>query len=143
MADHSPPVTIIYHGYAMRWLRPDLMHEATIVPAPAKRSGDQQAFLALPGQAPAAPAKQALMALPEHVKTPPKQRGHAARPGTGPVGETCGGCASSTTKRGQARTYRKCLLAKAKWSRGAGSDIGRNDPACIKWTAKEKPHAVG
>lgn len=60
------------------------------------------------------------------------QRGHAARPGTGPEGETCGSCAHYTLRR-MSKTYRKCILMKAKWTGGAGTDIRAGDPACSKW----------
>ena len=66
---------------------------------------------------------------------PPKIRGHAARPGTGPEGETCKSC-KHYTLRHFAGTYRKCGLTRAKWTGGAGTDIRAGDPACEKW---EKP----
>jgi hypothetical protein len=76
-----------------------------------------------------------LMLLPEHMLAAPgvrrtKWRGHAAQPGTGPQGETCGGCEH------RARVS-KCALAKARWTHGAGSDIRMKDAACRLWTRKE------
>jgi hypothetical protein len=61
-----------------------------------------------------------------------KKRGHAARPGTGPEGETCGTC-KHLVRRQMAKTYMKCGLTMAKWTGGAGSDIRHKDPACSKW----------
>lgn len=60
------------------------------------------------------------------------QRGHAARPGTGPEGETCGSCAHYSVQR-YSKTYRKCALTKAAWTHGPGTDIRAKDPACSKW----------
>lgn len=62
-----------------------------------------------------------------------KRRGHAAQPGTGPVGETCKTC-QHYTLRHMSGTYRKCGLAN--WTRGPGSDIRASDPACEKWAAE-------
>ena len=78
-----------------------------------------------------------LMLLPAsalRATTTPK-RGHAARPGTGPEGETCGSCRHYTRKR-MSKTYRKCALTKATWTGGGGSDIRARDPACAKWDAR-------
>ena len=75
-----------------------------------------------------------LMLLPPSAllgTTVPK-RGHAARPGTGPEGETCGSCAH-LTRRQLSKTYTKCALTKATWTGGGGSDIRHKDPACAKW----------
>ena len=61
------------------------------------------------------------------------KRGHAARPGTGPDGETCGTCQHYTVKH-MAKTYRKCGLTNATWTGGPGSDIRKKDPACSLWS---------
>jgi hypothetical protein len=79
-----------------------------------------------------------LMVLPEQTRRAEvvKRRGHAAHPGTGPKGETCGGCEHRTSVRWSAHPYSKCALAKANWTRGPGSDIRKKDPACHFWTRK-------
>lgn len=63
-------------------------------------------------------------------------RGHAWAPGTGPEGETCGSCEHLVRLR-YAKTYRKCDLARAKWTHGGASDIRAGDPACKFWEAKK------
>jgi hypothetical protein len=65
-----------------------------------------------------------------------KQRGHAARPGTGPKGETCGTCQHYRRVLGGNRHYLKCGLMKHAWTGGPGSDIRAKDPACGYWRAK-------
>jgi hypothetical protein len=65
-----------------------------------------------------------------------KKRGHAAAPGTGPQGETCGSCAHLVNKR-MARAYKKCALMRAAWTGGAGTDVRVRDPACAKWATPE------
>lgn len=81
-----------------------------------------------------------LMVLPDHVLQSrdqrAKMRGHADRPGTGPAGETCGSCAS-LHRNHMAKVYLKCLLTRAKWTGGGGTDVRARDAACSKWTAKE------
>lgn len=64
-----------------------------------------------------------------------KKRGHAARPGTGPAGETCHTC-EHLTKRVFAKTYTKCALARETWTGGGGSDVRHKDPACSLWEEK-------
>ena len=79
-----------------------------------------------------------LMLVPPQAlraSTVPK-RGHAARPGSGPEGETCGSCAHYTLRQ-MSKTYRKCGLTKATWTGGPGSDIRAKDPACSKWEVAE------
>lgn len=66
-----------------------------------------------------------------------KRKGHAWMPGTGPAGETCGGCKHYTrTTSGSLRVYRKCALMKAHWTHGPGSDIRAKDAACRHWERK-------
>lgn len=62
-------------------------------------------------------------------------RGYAAPPGTGPAGETCKTC-KHYTHRHWGGTYRKCMLNRAKWTRGPGTDIRAGSPACSKWEAE-------
>ncbi|KQQ39084.1 hypothetical protein ASF58_23370 [Methylobacterium sp. Leaf125] len=64
-----------------------------------------------------------------------RPRGHAARPGTGPAGETCGSC-EHLVRRQRSKTYPKCGLNRAGWTCGPASDVRVRDPACSKW---EKP----
>lgn len=65
-----------------------------------------------------------------------KPRGYAAKPGTGPEGETCGSCRYKYAKE-LAKTYLKCLLNYAAWTGGGKTDIRASAPACAKW--KELP----
>lgn len=67
-----------------------------------------------------------------------KRKGHAWTPGTGPEGETCGGCKHYTrTTTGARNTFRKCELMRAHWTHGPGSDIRAKDPACREWKKDE------
>lgn len=76
------------------------------------------------------------VAVPDKAKRKsPVPRGHAARPGTGPDGETCGSCAH-VFRRQLGKTYLKCSLAKAKWTGGGASDIRARDAACSRWERK-------
>jgi len=61
--------------------------------------------------------------------------GYAARPGTGPAGETCKTCKHICRHR-WSKVYLKCGMAKGLWTHGPGSDIKASSPACAKW---EKP----
>ena len=73
-----------------------------------------------------------------HISTRSKKRGHAAPPGTGPAGETCGSC-KNLVRRRMAKSYLKCALMRAAWTGGYGMDVRARDPACSKWA---KPSAV-
>lgn len=82
-----------------------------------------------------------LMVLPESALKAgrkAKQHGHAAMPGTGPEGETCGSCAHLYRNR-QQKTYLKCALMRAYWTGGFGTDVRARDLACRRW---EKPDAA-
>lgn len=59
-------------------------------------------------------------------------RGHAALPGTGPDGETCGTC-RHMVRRKFSKAFLKCGLNEAAWTRGPASDIRARDAACRKW----------
>ena len=78
-----------------------------------------------------------LMALPPHVKpvVRSKKHGHAALPGTGPAGETCGSCKHLYRKL-MAKTYLKCELMHAHWTGGEGTDVRAGDAACRRWEVK-------
>ena len=64
-----------------------------------------------------------------------RKRGHAATPGTGPAGETCKSCCHYARVKWD-KVYRKCGLARARWTRGPGSDIRAKDRACMRWERK-------
>lgn len=59
-------------------------------------------------------------------------RGYAAKPGTGPEGETCKSCQHNATVR-QSKTFHKCALNKAAWAKSRRTDILVSSPACSKW----------
>lgn len=65
--------------------------------------------------------------------------GYAARPGSGPVGRTCGDCIHYRTVKSGRRTYPKCALTQAHWTHGPGSDIKRSEPACAAFSDQAKP----
>lgn len=67
-----------------------------------------------------------------------RPQGYAARPGSGPAGETCKSC-RHLERVHYAKTYRKCGLNKANWTHGPGSDVLAGSPACQLWEAKAKP----
>lgn len=61
-------------------------------------------------------------------------KGYAALPGTGPAMETCGSCGHMVRRR-MAKTYLKCGLVEAQWTRGSATDIRAGSPACRRWEA--------
>lgn len=65
-----------------------------------------------------------------------RERSHAARPGSGPDGSTCGACAWSVEHddRYRARML-KCNLTD--WDATAATDISGGDRACIHFDARE------
>ena len=67
-----------------------------------------------------------------------KQHGHAAMPGSGPVGETCGSCAHLFRNQ-QAKVYLKCDLMRAYWTGGYGTDVRAGDAACRRWASAPVP----
>jgi len=59
--------------------------------------------------------------------------GHAAPPGTGPVGEACGGCTYMETLHYR-KTYHKCRArAGDHWKGGRATDVRPMDAACSKF----------
>lgn len=62
-------------------------------------------------------------------------RGGADRPGTGPIGETCGSC-EHLVRTGRGRACPKCALTRGAWTRGPRTDIRIRWAACSKWEAK-------
>lgn len=79
-------------------------------------------------------ALSSLMLFPNGQPATVAKRGHAARPGTGPAGETCKTCNHYRLKR-LAKTYRKCGLVNS--SNTANGDIRAKDPACSFWEKKD------
>ncbi len=75
--------------------------------------------------------------VPERGKHYVQPRGYYYSPGTGPAGETCGGCQHKVRRGGVAGRYIKCALNRARWTRGRGSDILANAPACKYWAKAE------
>lgn len=71
-----------------------------------------------------------------HKRKTALPKGHAANPGSGPKGETCGTCQHRTHVRGGAKEYQKCELCRKSWTHGPGSDIRAKDPACAYWKPK-------
>lgn len=72
---------------------------------------------------------------PRQRKTP-LPSGHAARPGSGPKGETCRTCGHLTRIR-RAKTYLKCMLMHEHWTGGGKTDVRAKDPACRLWEKNE------
>jgi hypothetical protein len=66
-------------------------------------------------------------------RKPTQPKGYAARPGSGPAGETCGTCAHYLRVEGGNRAFPKCALMRRHWTHGPGSDIRRAAAACEKW----------
>lgn len=58
--------------------------------------------------------------------------GYAAKPGTGPEGETCKTC-QHCKRHDYANTFYKCLLMEPYWSHSITTDIKLRSPACEKW----------
>jgi hypothetical protein len=76
-------------------------------------------------------SESALRHAKEWREAHPRQRGHAAPPGTGPAGETCRTCKWLRKVNGGRRVYSKCGLGRI--SAGPGTDIRLKDPACRHW----------
>lgn len=68
----------------------------------------------------------------------PEPRGHAAVPGTGPAGETCGTCRNLFRKE-MSKTYIKCSLMRSYWTGGRATDIRAKDKACGRWEPCHDP----
>lgn len=63
--------------------------------------------------------------------------GYAARPGSGPAGETCASCRHLARRHVEsARVFRKCALMRDHWTDGIGSDVELSAPACRRWRAR-------
>ena len=70
---------------------------------------------------------------PDEAPPPMKRRGHAAMPGGGPAGETCGSCQHYTPVQYHDYVHRKCGLMEHHWSHCSATDIRKRDPACRFW----------
>jgi len=68
-----------------------------------------------------------------HRKRDERPKGYAARPGSGPAGETCGTCANACKSNGH---FWKCLLLKHRWTNSYGTDIRLKTAACEFWKKK-------
>jgi hypothetical protein len=68
--------------------------------------------------------------------------GHAAAPGSGPEGKTCGMCKNIITKY-FAKKYFKCGLMRRCWTNGPGTDIRKRDTACRYFENREIQEAKG
>ena len=66
----------------------------------------------------------------------PAPGGYAARPGTGPGGETCRTC-RHRCRIVYDRSYNKCGLQRENWTHGPGTDIRVGSPACRFWEGGE------
>lgn len=53
-----------------------------------------------------------------------------------PAGETCGSCCRCVAVQYN-KTYYKCDLCRATWTKGPGSDIRKKWPACERWEPKK------
>jgi hypothetical protein len=63
--------------------------------------------------------------------------GYAARPGSGPLGETCKTCAHYCRVEGGSKVFPKCGLMRLRWTHGAATDIRAKSPACKLWKKDE------
>ena len=72
---------------------------------------------------------------PQGGKHYTRPNGYAARPGSGPTGQTCGTCTHACRQRNYSANKRwlKCGLVERNWTNGRGSDILASSPACSQW----------
>lgn len=66
-------------------------------------------------------------------------KGYAARPGSGPAGETCKTCIHAQLSHTYRHRYWKCDIIQHRWTRGPGTDIRLKSPACSFWKSKLTP----
>jgi hypothetical protein len=65
-------------------------------------------------------------------------KGYAARPGSGPQGETCKSCSHKyANEMRSGRVFWKCSLQRHRWTGGRGSDILLKSPACSGWEKRQ------
>jgi hypothetical protein len=70
------------------------------------------------------------------AKKKPGPNGYAARPGSGPKGETCRSCEFAVRTQPGRKVYWKCWMFRklgGKWTHGYGTDILLKTPACSYW----------
>lgn len=79
------------------------------------------------------------------IATPSKSalsaKGYAARPGSGPEGETCEGCEHASRSSGGNKAFWKCSIIRHRWTHGPGTDIRLKSPACSFWEKWKQPVA--
>ena len=63
-----------------------------------------------------------------------RPRGHAAPPGSGPDGDTCGSCGHIYYFE-RSKRYYKCGLVKP--THGSATDLRKRDLACSRWVPQE------
>lgn len=81
------------------------------------------------------------LARPRRGKAPPRPaeaQGYADLPGTGPEGETCGTCQHCAAVHFR-RSFYKCRLLVARWSRARSTDILVTSPACARFEPAANP----
>jgi len=61
--------------------------------------------------------------------------GHAAPPGSGPPGETCGTCANCRIRRIHEHNVYKCAITESHWTKDRETDVLKSSPACARWHA--------
>lgn len=71
--------------------------------------------------------------LPKRGRHYVEPRGHAAPPGSGPEGETCGGCCHAGRMSRGKKQWIKCYLNRTNWTRTRRTDIRARDRACAYW----------
>lgn len=91
------------------------------------------------GEIPPGAAQRAPGRGPQGGKHYTRPNGYAARPGSGPAGETCGSCthACRHTTYSNKKRWLKCALVQKNWTHGRGSDILAGSPACSQWTEEK------
>lgn len=93
----------------------------------------------LPPAEPCEPAKPRIAANPGNRPYGKGRPCTPSDPGTGPQGETCGGCLF--LRRIQSRsgkTFLKCGVMRHAWTRGGGTDVKAKWPACGEWYPKDQ-----
>lgn len=89
----------------------------------------------------AAPVQQfgLFSGAPERARVERRSRGgaaqgYAAKPGTGPKGESCNTCAHCRLRASRAaRHFYKCHLLIGQWTNGRATDVVLRSPACARW----------
>lgn len=69
--------------------------------------------------------------LPPHARFTAPLDGYAEKPGTRPVGQSCGTCAHCAFRQARSgRRFYKCDLIIGGWTRDTATDIRLSSPAC-------------